>query len=77
MIFTLMAKKTKSEKPAYNRIKDVLEEKGKTQTWLAEQLDKDFKTVTRYIHNTRQPTFETFFQIAKILKVNPKELLNS
>lgn len=70
-------RKTKSEKPSYNRIKEVLEQQEKTQTWLAEQLDKDFKTVTRYINNHRQPTIETLFEIAKILKVNPRDLLNS
>lgn len=70
-----MAKR--KEKPAYNRIKEVLEDRGKSQTWLAEQLDLDFQTVTRYVNNNRQPTIATIFEIAKALKVNPKELINS
>jgi putative transcriptional regulator len=73
-----MAKrKTKSTKPILNRIKEVLEQQGKTQTWLAEKLDKDFVTVTRYVNNHRQPSLEIVFEIAKILKVNPKDLINS
>ena len=73
----MMAKrKAKSTKPILNRIKEVLEEQGKTQTWLAEKLDKDFVTVTRYVNNHRQPSLEVLFEIAKILKVNAKELIN-
>jgi transcriptional regulator with XRE-family HTH domain len=60
-----------------NVIKRVLEDQDKTQTWLAEKLDRDFVTVTRYVNNKRQPSLETLFDIAQILKVNPKELLNS
>lgn len=73
----MVKRKTKSTKPILNRIKEVLEEQGKTQTWLAEKLDKDFVTITRYVNNHRQPSIETIFEIAKILKVNPKELINS
>jgi putative transcriptional regulator len=63
--------------PKYNRIKDVLTDQGKTQTWLAEKLDRDFVTVTRYCNNLRQPSIERLFEIAKVLKVNPRELLNA
>jgi len=68
-----MAKRAKEK---LNLIKEVLEEQGKTQTWLAEKLDKDFVTVTRYVNNKRQPTLETLFEIAKILRVSPRELIN-
>jgi transcriptional regulator with XRE-family HTH domain len=46
----------RKEKVIYNRIKDILKERGKSQTWLAEQLDLDFQTITRYVNNNRQPT---------------------
>jgi putative transcriptional regulator len=73
-----MAKrKPKPVKIAFNRIKDVLEEQQKSQTWLAEQLDMDFQTVTRYVNNHRQPTVPRLFEIAKVLKVNPRDLLYS
>jgi putative transcriptional regulator len=60
-----------------NVIKKVLKDQEKTQTWLAEKLDKDFVTVTRYVNNKRQPSLEMLFEIAQVLKVNPKELLKS
>lgn len=63
--------------PKYNRIKDVLVAHGKTQTWLAEKLDKDFITITRYCNNRRQPSIPILFEIAKALRVNPKDLINS
>lgn len=60
-----------------NRIKQVLDDKGKTQAWLAGELDVEFRTVSRYANNHRQPSLEVLFEIARVLKVNPKELLNS
>ena len=59
-----------------NLIKDVLEAKGKTQGWLAGELDLEFRTVNRYINNHRQPSLETFFEIAKIMKVSVRDLIN-
>ncbi|SJM17377.1 helix-turn-helix domain-containing protein [Porphyromonas gingivalis] len=60
-----------------NRIKEVLEEKGIKQTWLAEKLGKSFSIVNSYVCNRRQPSLETLFQIADILQVSPKELINN
>ena len=58
-----------------NRIKEVLEEKGIKQTWLAEKLGKSFSIVNSYVCNRRQPSLETLFQIAEILGVDVKELI--
>lgn len=58
-----------------NRIKEVLEEKGIKQTWLAEKLGKSFNTVNSYVQNRQQPRLEVLGEIAKILDVNIKELL--
>ncbi len=58
-----------------NRIKAVLEEKGVKQVWLAEQLGKSFNTINGYVQNRHQPSLETLYHIAKILQVNPKDLL--
>lgn len=41
-----------------NRIKEVLEEKGIKQTWLAEKLGKSFSIVNAYVCNRRQPSLE-------------------
>ena len=58
-----------------NRIKIVLEDKGIKQTWLADQLDKSFNTINGYAQNRHQPRLEVLFEIAKILAVDPKELI--
>ena len=58
-----------------NRIKEVLEEKGIKQTWLAEKLGKSFSIVNAYVCNRRQPSLETLFQIAEILGVDVKILI--
>ena len=60
-----------------NNINKVLIEKGIKQIWLAEKLGKRFTIVNSYVCNHRQPTLELLFQIAEILQVNPKELMNS
>lgn len=60
-----------------NRIKEVLEEKGIKQTWLAEKLGKSFCIVNSYVCNRRQPSLEMLFQIAKILEVDVKELIRN
>lgn len=60
-----------------NRIKEVLEEKGIKQVWLAEKLGKSFNTVNGYVQNRNQPSLEVLYEIANILSVNPKELLDT
>ncbi|WP_292946912.1 helix-turn-helix transcriptional regulator [Olleya sp. UBA1516] len=58
-----------------NRIKKVLEEKGIKQVWLADRLGKSFNTVNGYVQNRAQPSLEILYKIAKILDVDPKDLL--
>lgn len=58
-----------------NRIKEVLDEKGIKQTWLAEKLGKSFCIVNAYACNRRQPSLEQLFEIANILQVDPKDLI--
>lgn len=65
------------ENKELNRIKIVLKEKGIKQKWLAEKLGKSFCIINAYVCNRRQPSIETLFQIAKLLNVDPKELLYS
>lgn len=52
-----------------NRIKEVLEEKGIKQTWLAEKLGKSYNMVNGYVQNRQQPRLEVLYEIAKILEV--------
>ena len=58
-----------------NRIKEVLEDKGIKQKWLAEKLGKSYNMVNSYVQNRRQPSIESLYDIAEILDVNAKELL--
>lgn len=60
-----------------NRIKEVLEEKGIKQTWLAEKLGKSYNMVNSYVQNRQQPRLEVLMQIAEILDVDIKDLIVS
>lgn len=60
-----------------NRIKEVIEERGIKQTRFADKLGKSFCIVNSYVCNRRQPSLEVLFEIAKILNVNPKELIEN
>lgn len=66
-----------TKKADINRIKLVLVEKKRTAKWLAEQLQKDQTTVSKWCTNTVQPGLETLLQIAKLLDVDVKDLLHS
>ena len=61
----------------YNRIKEVLCEKGVKQIWLAELLGKTFRQVNLYASNTSQPSIPVLYDIARILDVAPNDLLRS
>ncbi|HCK24070.1 MAG TPA: transcriptional regulator [Bacteroides graminisolvens] len=58
-----------------NRIKEVLEEKGIKQTWLADKLGKSYNMVNGYVQNRQQPRLEVLYEIARILEVGVKDLL--
>jgi len=58
-----------------NIIKEVLEEKGIKQTWLAEQLGKSYNMVNGYVQNRQQPRLEVLYEIPTILDVEVKDLL--
>lgn len=58
-----------------NRIKEVLKDKGITQTWLAYKMGKSYNTINEYARNKRQPSIEVLFKIAEILNMEAKELI--
>lgn len=58
-----------------NRIKEVLDEKGIKQIWLAEKLSKSYNMVNGYAQNRRQPTLDLLNKIADILDVSVTELI--
>ena len=59
-----------------NRLKVVLVEQRKTGKWLAKQLGKDPSTVSKWCSNTTQPPLDMLVNIANLLKVDIKELIN-
>lgn len=60
-----------------NCIKEVLEEQGRSQKWLAKQISKSYNMVNAYAQNRQQPRLETLNKIAKILDVDVKDLIVS
>ena len=60
-----------------NRLKVVLAEKKKTNKWLGEQLGKDKTTISKWCTNRSQPSLETLVEIARVLQVDVKDLLQS
>ena len=59
----------------FNRIREVLDEKGISNKWLAEQLDVNPASVSKWCTNSSQPRVEMLFRIAKVLEVGVCELL--
>lgn len=58
-----------------NRIRDVLKEQGRTQTWLAEQLNLAFGTVNGWCNNRNQPYLTDLVKAAEVLEVAPADLI--
>ena len=60
-----------------NRLKVVLVEQKKTGKWLAEQLGKDPSTVSKWCSNKMQPSLEMLVNIAKVLNIEIRWLINN
>lgn len=58
-----------------NRIKEVLDAKGISQTELANRLGKTFNMVNLYTTNRVQPPIHVLYQIANILSIDVRDLL--
>lgn len=58
-----------------NRIKEVLADRGISQTWLAKKLRKNVRTVNYYVNNRYQPSLIILLKIAEILEIDMKDLL--
>lgn len=59
-----------------NRIKIVLIEKQRSGKWLAEQLGKSENTISKWCSNKVQSLLETLVEIAKILDIDVRALIN-
>lgn len=60
-----------------NRIKVVLVEKKRTSKWLADELEKNPSTVSKWCTNVSQPDLATLRKIANLLDIDIKDLLTS
>jgi putative transcriptional regulator len=60
-----------------NRIREILEQQGRSQIWLAKHVGKSYVIVTNYVNNKTQPSIPTLSKIAGILAVDVRELLTS
>ena len=47
------------------------------QTWLENKIGKSYNMVNGYVQNRQQPRLEILFEIAKLLNIDPKELIQS
>ena len=66
----------KMENKDVNRLKVVLAEKKRTNKWLAEQLEVNPATVSKWCTNSAQPDIQTFIRIAGLLDVEVEDLFN-
>lgn len=58
-----------------NRIKEILEVEGISQTELANKLGKTFNMVNLYTTNKVQQPIRVLYQIAELLNIDVRELL--
>ena len=59
-----------------NQLKLVLVKKKKTNKWLAEQLNVNQTTVSKWCTNSSQPDIETLIKISHLLDVELNDLVN-
>ena len=64
------------DKKDVNRLKVVLAEKKRTNKWLAQQLEVNPATVSKWCTNSAQPDIQTFIRIASLLGVEVEDLFN-
>jgi putative transcriptional regulator len=64
-------------KRKYNRLKAILAEQGKSNKELAELLQLSEQTVSRWCTNSRQPSVEMLYEIARVIKIEVRDLLIS
>lgn len=60
-----------------NRLRVVLAEKELSNKWLAEKLGKSEFTISRWTPNKIQPSLPQLFDIAKVLNIDVKELIET
>ena len=61
----------------YNRLKVFVTRKKVSREELAELLEKDVRTITRYLANEVQPSIPDLFKVAERIGVDARELIVS
>ena len=59
-----------------NRIKIGLAERNYSNRWLAVKTGNSDITISRWVQNKTQPSLEQLVEIAKVLEISPKDLIN-
>lgn len=59
-----------------NRLREVFLEYNISNREIANLLNKDEATVSRWVNNHRQPSVENLYKIAEYLKIDIRELLH-
>jgi transcriptional regulator with XRE-family HTH domain len=63
------------KKLTFNRIKELLARKGKTNIELALHIGVKAQTVSTWCRNSNQPELATIYQIADFLEIEARDLL--
>ncbi len=58
-----------------NKIKEILDERGVKQRWLAQKIGKSYSQVNNYYHHRSEPSLNTLYKISEVLQVDVKSLI--
>jgi len=58
-----------------NRIKEILTQQGRSQSWLSKGIGKSYVVTTNYCNNKAQPSIPVLVRVAEILNVDVRDLL--
>jgi len=64
-----------ADKKELNRVKTVLREQERSQSWLAKQLGYTFATINSWCNNRNQPYLADIVRMAELLEVAPVNLI--
>jgi len=64
-----------SQRKEINRVKAVLKEQGRSQSWLAEKLGYTFATINSWCNQRNQPYLADILRMAELLEVAPADLI--
>ncbi len=63
------------DKVKLNRIKAVLQDQGRSQSWLAAKMGLNFNAVNSWCNNRHQPYLSDLIRVAEWLEVAPADLI--